>query len=157
MLVQDWMTGDPLMLQAKDSLMHARVLMKRHCVRHLPVLSGGRLVGVLSDRDLRNYTPSYCSTLDVYEMHYMIAKLTVDDAMTPRPVTVTPETTMARAGELMIKKRIGSLPVEKDGKVVGILTETDVIRALVSTDARIELATPAIKSAGTPVTVDPEC
>ena len=132
MLVGEWMTKEPLCLQAKDSLMHARTLMKRHAVRHLPVLDGDRLVGLLSDRDLRNYTPSYCSTLDVYEMHAMISKLTVDDAMTPRPVTVTPETPMAQAGAIMLKKKIGSLPVERDGLVVGILTETDVIRALVS-------------------------
>ena len=135
MLVRDWMTREPLCLQAKDSLMHARTLMKRHSVRHLPVLSGDHLVGLLSDRDLRNYTPSYCSTLDVYEMHAMISKLTVDDAMTPRPVTVTPETPMAQAGAVMLKKKIGSLPVEENGKIVGILTETDVIRALVSTEA----------------------
>ena len=126
------MTKEPLCLQAKDSLMHARTLMKRHAVRHLPVLDGGRLVGLLSDRDLRNYTPSYCSTLDVYEMHAMISKLTVDDAMTPRPVTVNPETPMAQAGAILLKKKIGSLPVELDGLVVGILTGTDVIRALVS-------------------------
>lgn len=158
MLVKEWMTADPLTLQAKDSLMHARVMMKRHSVRHLPVLSGTQLVGLLSDRDLRNYTPSYCSTLDVYEMHYMISKLTVDDAMTPRPVTVAPETTMARAGELMIKKKIGSLPVEKDGKVVGILTETDVIRALVSTDSRISVSAPVVKAvAGAQTAVDSEC
>lgn len=148
MLVKDWMTKTPLCLQAKDSLMHARALMKRHSVRHLPVLSGERLIGLLSDRDLRNYTPSYCSTLDVYEMHAMISKLTVDDAMTPRPITVTPETPMAQAGVLMLKKKIGSLPVEEDGRVVGILTETDVIRALVSAEAPTVAAAPC---------ADPEC
>lgn len=137
MLVKDWMTRDPLTAEAKDGLMHARVLMKRHSVRHLPILSGGCLVGVLSDRDLRDYTPSFCTSLDVYEMHYMIAKLTVEDAMTPRPVSATPETSMARAGELMIKKKIGCLPVVSEGKVVGILTETDLIRALVSTEEKI--------------------
>jgi acetoin utilization protein AcuB len=134
MYVKDWMTPDPMTVEAKDSLMHARVLMKRHSIRHLPVLSGDRIVGLLSDRDLRDYTPSHCTSLDVFEMHYLIAKLTVDDAMTPRPVTIAADAPIAEAGDLMLKKKIGSLPVVLDGKVVGILTETDLIRALVATE-----------------------
>lgn len=137
MLVKQWMTTEPLAVQAKDSLMHARVLMKRHTIRHLPVLSGDRIVGVLSDRDLRDYTPSHCSSLDVFELHYLIAKLTVDDAMTPRPVTVGPDETVTRAGELMLKKRIGCLPVEEGGRLVGILTESDLVRALVAAENQV--------------------
>ena len=135
MLVKEWMTPDPQVLALEDTLLHARSLMKRLDVRHLPVVADGKLVGLLSDRDMRNYTPSYCSTLDVYEMHAMIASLKVEGAMTRRPVTTSPETPMAAAGALMLEKKIGSLPVEKDGKLVGILTETDVIRALVSADS----------------------
>ena len=78
----------------------------------------------------------------------MALDVTVDDAMTPRPVTVTPETPMAQAGALMLKKKIGSLPVEERGQLVGILTETDVIRALVSTEAPTVAAAPVN---------DPEC
>lgn len=135
MLVKEWMTPDPQVLALEDTLLHARSLMKRLDVRHLPVVADGKLVGLLSDRDMRNYTPSYCSTLDVYEMHAMIASLKVEGAMTRRPVTTSPETPMAAAGALMLEKKIGSLPVEEDGKLVGILTETDVIRALVSADS----------------------
>lgn len=134
MLVKDWMTPDPQVLAMEDTLLHARTLMKRLDVRHLPVVSEGKIVGLLSDRDMRNYTPSYCSTLDVYEMHAMIAKLTVADVMTRRPVTISAEAPMAEAGALMLEKKIGSLPVEVDGNLVGILTETDVIRALISAD-----------------------
>lgn len=156
MLVNDWMTPSPLSVESKDSLMHARVLMKRHNLRHLPVLADGKVTGVVSDRDLRDYTPSYCTSLDVYEMHYMISKLTVDDAMTPHPVTVTPETPIFEAGELMLKKRIGCLPVEKDGKLVGMLTESDLIRALVTAERRLSPA-PELAPAAGDRAVDAQC
>lgn len=134
MFVKEWMTKDPMSVQAKDSLLHARVLMKKHRIRHLPVVAGETVVGVLSDRDLRDYTPSNCTSLDVFEMHYLIAKLTVDDAMSPRPVTISPEDPVTRAAELMLKKRIGCLPVESGGRLVGILTESDLLRALVAVE-----------------------
>lgn len=155
MQVKDWMTRSPLTVEAKDSLMHARVLMKRHAIRHLPVVAAGRVVGVLSDRDLRDYTPSFCTSLDVYEMHYMISKLTVDDAMTPHPVTVGPDSVIASAGELMLNKKIGCLPVLKDGELVGILTESDLIRALVSSENRLDAAKVAAGKADR--AVDVEC
>src|SRR5687768_14986927 len=117
MLVKQWMTADPMALRVDDNLLHARSLMKRHAVRHLPVLDGQRIVGIVSDRDLRDYTPSHCTSLDVYELHYLISKLTVADVMKRRPVTVGPEDAVATAGRLMLEKRIGCLPVENDGKL----------------------------------------
>lgn len=157
MFVKEWMTTEPLAVQAKDSLMHARVLMKRHSIRHLPVLAGERIVGVLSDRDLRDYTPSNCTSLDVFEMHYMIAKLTVDDAMTPRPVTIGPDEPVTRAADLMLKKKIGCLPVEVGGRLVGILSESDLLRALVAVETRMT-ALPLAKAGGLErATGDVEC
>ena len=156
MFVKDWMTASPISVDSKDSLMHARALMKRHTLRHLPVLSAGRVTGVISDRDLRDYTPSFCTALDVYEMHYMIAKLTVDDAMTAHPVTVSPELPIAAAGELMLKKKIGCLPVESGGMLVGILTESDLIRALVSSEQR-QSAPPDRPVPSVDKAVDVEC
>jgi acetoin utilization protein AcuB len=134
MRVHEWMTPNPMTVRIDESLLHARTLMRRHGIRHLPVLDGETLVGVLSDRDLRDYTPSHCTTLDVFEMHTLIDKLTVADAMTPRPVTVDRGAPLAAAADALVRKRIGCLPVLSAGKLVGILSETDLIRALAATE-----------------------
>jgi acetoin utilization protein AcuB len=130
MLVKDWMSKDPITINDDTSMMKAIHLMKQNRFRRLPVLNEGRLVGIVSDRDLKEASPSKATTLDVHELYYLLAELHVKDIMTRDPVTVSPESTVEHAAQLMLENTISGLPVVDDqGKVVGILTQSDVFRA----------------------------
>ena len=132
MLVRKWMSPDPLTIQAFASISEAVHTMKENDIRHLPVLDGDRLVGIVSDRDLKEFTPSKATALDVYELHYLLSKAKVADAMRRDPLRVSPEDTIEKAALLMHDSRVGCLPVvEAGGKIVGILTHEDVFEALV--------------------------
>ncbi len=133
MLVKDWMSKDPVTINEDTSMMKAIHLMKQNRFRRLPVLAEGRLVGIVSDRDLKEASPSKATTLDVHELYYLLAELQVKDIMTRDPVTVTPDDTVEHAAQLMLENTISGLPVVDDqGKVVGILTQSDVFRAFMA-------------------------
>ncbi len=130
MLVKDWMSKDPITITDETSMMKAIHLMKQNRFRRLPVLHDGRLVGIVSDRDLKEASPSKATTLDVHELYYLLAELQVKDIMTRDPVTVSPDATVEHAAQLMLENTISGLPVVDDqGRVVGILTQSDVFRA----------------------------
>jgi acetoin utilization protein AcuB len=130
MLVKEWMSKDPITINDDTSMMKAIHLMKQNRIRRLPVLHGGRLVGIVSDRDLKEASPSKATTLDVHELYYLLSELQVKDIMTRDPVTVSPENTVEHAAQLMLENTISGLPVVDDrGNVVGILTQSDVFRA----------------------------
>lgn len=132
MLVQKWMTPNPRTMQAEDTVTEAVRVMKEQGIRHLPVLQDGRLVGIVSDRDLKEFSPSRATTLDVHELHYLLSKAKVTDAMRRDPLRLAPDDTIERAALLMHDNRVGCLPVvTADGAVVGILTQEDVFEALV--------------------------
>jgi acetoin utilization protein AcuB len=133
MLVKDWMSKDPVTINDDTSMMKAIHLMKQNRFRRLPVLHDGRLVGIVSDRDLKEASPSKATTLDVHELYYLLAELQVKDIMTRDPVTVTTDDTVERAAQLMLENTISGLPVvDEQGKVVGILTQSDVFRAFMA-------------------------
>jgi len=130
MLVKDWMSKDPITINDDTSMMKAIHLMKQNRFRRLPVLHEGRLVGIVSDRDLKEASPSKATTLDVHELYYLLAELQVKDIMTRDPVTVTPDDTVEHAAQVMLENTISGLPVVDDqGQVVGILTQSDVFRS----------------------------
>jgi len=130
MLVKDWMTKDPITITDETSMMKAIHLMKQNRFRRLPVMHEGRLVGIVSDRDLKEASPSKATTLDVHELYYLLAELLVRDIMTRDPVTVAPDDTVEHAAQIMLENTISGLPVvDGQGKVVGILTQSDVFRA----------------------------
>src|SRR6266498_2328797 len=133
MRVAKWMTSKPITLSPSDSLARAIHVMKEKKIRRIPILSEtGKLVGIVSDRDLKDVSPSRATTLDIWELHYVLDKLKLADIMTKKPWTVSPETPIEKAALLMMEKRIESLPVlDSKGNLVGILTEGDVFRALV--------------------------
>lgn len=140
MPVQNWMTTDVVSVTPETSLLKVGKLMKDHHVRRLPVLDDtGRVVGIISDRDVRDASPSKATTLDMYEMHYLLAELKVKNIMTPNPLTVKPSDTVEQAALLMLDHKIGGLPVvEESGKLVGIISDHDVFKALVDiTGARL--------------------
>jgi acetoin utilization protein AcuB len=130
-IVKRVMTENPFTAGPDMPLRQAVSLMRDREIRHLPVVEeGGRLVGILTDRDVRHaaLVPALAEHLTWEQRR--LKSLRVRDVMTWSVVTTQPEATLAQAGLTMFQRRIGSLPVVEDGKLVGILTETDVLRAL---------------------------
>ena len=133
MIVRKWMSENPIVIDESASLSDAINLLKQHKIRRLPVLKKGKLIGIISDRDLKEASPSKVTSLDIWELHYLMSKIIVKTIMTKNPVTVTPDTTIERAAILMFDNKIGGLPVvNKDGSLAGILTEQDVFKALIN-------------------------
>jgi acetoin utilization protein AcuB len=132
MLVEHWMTRDPLTVEADTPFLEARLILRDKRIRHLPVVDHGKLVGVVTDRDLKEAAPSRATTLDVYEMNYLLLKMTVRDLVRREPVTIKPGNSVEKAAVLMHDNRIGCLPVVDDaGAVVGLITETDLLGVMV--------------------------
>jgi CBS domain-containing protein len=131
-LVKDWMTPDPICANMQTTLPEAFKLMQRHHIRRLPVVTGGRLMGIVTRGDLRGAQPSEATSLSIFELNYLVDKVTLDHVMNTRVITVAPDTTIGEAAQLMLKNSIAGLPVVSDGKVVGILTESDIFRIVVS-------------------------
>jgi len=132
MKVQDIMTRPPITVGLDMPVVEAKQLMAMHRIRHLPVTDNGRLMGMITDRDIRLNLPSPATSLSVWEVNFLLAKLTVQSAMTKAVITVEPERDIAEAGRIMLDHKIGALPVVDGGIVVGIVTETDMVRALVT-------------------------
>jgi len=130
-IVKHLMTENPLTAGPDMPLRQAASLMRDRKIRHLPVVEeGGRLVGILTDRDVRHaaFVPALAERL-TWELRRM-KSLRVRDVMTWSVVTTHPAATLTQAGMTMFQRRIGSLPVVENGRLVGILTETDVLGAL---------------------------
>jgi acetoin utilization protein AcuB len=135
--VQDMMTKTPVTVTSETSVHTARTLMQQRKIRHLPVLEHGRLVGIISDRLLRTVLPSPATSLSVWEVNYLLDRLTVGEVMTRFVMTVTPETLVSEAAGRMLGQKIGALPVVEDGRLVGILTRTDILRAFLRLQAEV--------------------
>ncbi|MBX6423691.1 CBS and ACT domain-containing protein [Thermosulfurimonas sp. F29] len=133
MLVKDWMTEDVIVLDENASIMKASQIMKENNIRRIPVVRAGKLVGIVSDRDIKEATPSKATALDVHELYYLLSEVRVKDIMTPDPITVRPEDTVEYAAVLMLENRISGLPVvDEENRVVGIITQTDVFKLFVN-------------------------
>ncbi len=132
MFVSKWMSTKVITVDKNESLGTALRLMKENRIRRLPVVSGGKLVGIVSDRDLKGALPSKATALDVWELHGLIDKLKVEDIMTKNVITTTPDATIERVALTMMEKKIEGIPVlDAEGALVGIVTEGDVFRALI--------------------------
>jgi acetoin utilization protein AcuB len=118
--VKDVMSADVVTIGPEASLAAAALLLEQHAIRHLPVVDASRLVGIVSDRDVRSAAGA--SALD---------RLTVREAMTPQVITVSPATPVEDAAKLMLAHRVGGLPVVSHGELCGIVTETDLLAAFV--------------------------
>ena len=134
-LVKDWMTRNPITITADTSLTEASRLMQDNDIRRLPVIKNGHVVGIVTWGDIREASASDATTLTIFELGYLLKKLQVERIMTRDPITVTPTTTITRAAQLMLEYKIGGLPVVENGKLVGILTESDIFRMLVTPNA----------------------
>lgn len=127
-LVKDWMTPDPVCVSPHTTLPEALELMHKRRIRRLPVVLNGKLVGIVTNGDLRGAQPSEATSLSVYEVTYLLNKVTLERLMAKNVVTVTPSTTIGEAAQLMLRHKIAGLPVLEGGQVVGIVTESDIFR-----------------------------
>ncbi len=131
MLVRDRMSVDPVTVSPDDTLREARRLIREHGLRRFPVVENGKLVGIVTDRDVRQADMSSAVVQERRYVEYILDRIQVRGIMTPDPITVTPETPLEEAARLILENKIGGLPVVEGGKLVGIITETDLIRTLV--------------------------
>lgn len=123
------MTKRPITTHPDTPIDDALKLMRESKVRRLPVLDKkGKLVGIVTEKDLLYVSPSPATSLSVYELHYLISKIKVQDVMAKGVITVTEYTPLEEAARIMADNKIGSLPVMRDDKLVGIITETDVFK-----------------------------
>ena len=133
MLVENWMNPNVITVDVSDSMLDASKLLKEHQIRHLPVLRDGKLVGILTDRDLKRASPSDATSLEAHELLYIIANIKVGEIMTRNPITVPYNYTVEEAAEVLMKHRISGMPVlDMEGKVVGTITQTDIFRVFLS-------------------------
>jgi acetoin utilization protein AcuB len=133
MLVRQKMTKKPVTIHSDTSVPDALQLMRDKKVHRLPVLDAhDRLVGIVAEGDLLYASPSPATTLNVWEMHSLLAKLKVEKVMTRKVITVTEDTPVEEAAQIMVEKRIGGLPVMRDKALVGIITETDLFKVFIS-------------------------
>jgi acetoin utilization protein AcuB len=128
MLVGERMSKPVITIQPDLPITEALNLMKKEHIRRAPVVKDGKLVGIVSDKDLVNASPSPVTTLSIWEMNYLLSKVTVAMVMSSNVMTVTVETPIEQAARIMADNKIGGLPVLKDGEVVGIVTETDLFK-----------------------------
>ena len=125
------MTTKVFTVAPDDGIIDALTVMKENCIKHLPVVKGDRIKGILSDRDIRELTPSAATSLDVYELHYLLAKMKVKDIMKTNLFATTPDTPVEEAAMVLYDEQIGCLPVVENGKIAGIISDRDIFRALI--------------------------
>ncbi|MBI5815425.1 MAG: CBS domain-containing protein [Nitrospinae bacterium] len=134
MLIGDWMSKKAIVAEMGTPIMTASHIMKSAGIRYLPVVDNdGRLAGVVTDRDLKAAAPSKATSLDVFELNYLLANVKLCEIMTRNVVTVKAGETVELAAVLMLDNKISGLPVvDDDSRVTGVITQTDIFRALVS-------------------------
>ena len=133
-LVRDWMSSPPITINANATLPEACELLRKHQIRRLPVLEEGKLIGIVTRGDLRGAQPSEATTLSIWELNTLLAKLKIRSIMTPEPITIRDDATISDAAQLMIDYKVSGLPVvNADGELVGMITESDIFRMVVKT------------------------
>ncbi len=132
MFVSNWMKENPVTVTPDTLVIDAKKIMKEHGFRRLPVLEGKKLVGIVTLNNLREAQPSAATSLSIHELNYLLAKMTVADIMTRKVITCPPDITLEKAALLGTKHKIGALPVVDEGRLVGIITESDMYRAFLT-------------------------
>jgi len=130
MRIRDMMTKNPVTVDSETLVMDARKIMKENNVRRLPVVDKGKLMGIITKHDILEASPSPATSLSVHELNYLLSKMKVKEIMKKNPVTLTPDTPFEEALKIGQEKKIGSFPVLENGKLVGIATESDIVRFL---------------------------
>ena len=138
--VRDLMTPAPISVTPNTPVDEARALMQQHRIQHLPVLEDGRLIGIVSDSDIRLVLPSPATSLSVYEIGYLLTRLTVGEIMTYFPVTIGAERLVVEAVKRMLAYKVDALPVVEQGKLLGIVTRTDLLHVFVQQQVVLPVA-----------------
>jgi len=143
MTIRELMSGGLITVRRETPVLEARDLMAREKIRHLLVTDSDRtLAGIITDRDIRLNLPSQATSLSVWEINHLLTKLTVGQVMTSSMITIGPDRTAHDGAQLMLNHKIGALPVVEDGHLVGIITETDIVRAFIAMTRR---AVPSVR------------
>jgi len=133
MLVKNWMSKNVITVDVNDSMEDAMKNLKEHDIRMLPVMKKGKLVGIVTDRDLKKASASDATTLEVHELLYLLTKIKVKDIMTRDVITVPPDYTVEETAQVLQKNKISGAPVvDANGQLVGTITQTDLFRVLIS-------------------------
>jgi len=130
MRVRDIMSTNVVAVDEKTSIHDARKIMEAHRIRRLPVMRKDKLVGLVTKHMLLEASPSPATSLSIYELHYLLAKMTVEDIMIKKPYTVSPDMPAEEAMQLGQEMGYGAFPVVEDGGLVGIATESDIVRIM---------------------------
>jgi acetoin utilization protein AcuB len=129
MLVQDYMSQPPVVISPNTPISDALMMMRERSIRRLPVVDpAGRLIGIVSDKDLLHAEPSPATSLSIWEITYLLGRITVEQVMTRDVLTVGPTTPLEEAAQIMVDRKIGGLPVVEADQVLGVITETDIFR-----------------------------
>jgi acetoin utilization protein AcuB len=128
MLVGERMSHPVISIQPNMPIADASNLMRREHIRRAPVIKDGKLIGIVSDKDLLNASPSPATSLSVWEMNYLLSKIVVEEVMSKNVLSVTENTPIEEAARIMADNKIGGLPVIRENQVVGIITETDLFK-----------------------------
>ncbi|MFH2133137.1 MAG: CBS and ACT domain-containing protein [bacterium] len=133
MLVKDWMSKEVITIDEDDSMRMAIKLMKEYKIRSLPVMKKGKLVGILSNGDIKRASASDATSLEIHEMKYLIDKILIRDIMVKHPITASPLQTVDEVADLLLKENISSAPVlDNAGNLIGIITKSDILKVMVS-------------------------
>lgn len=132
MLVRDWMNKDVTAVDVGTSMAEVARIMKEKCSLMVPVTDGGRLVGVVTDRDMKRASASDASTLDVHELLYLLNRIKINEIMTKSPVTLNPTDTVEEAARLFLENNISGAPVVDKGRVVGSISQREIFKVIIS-------------------------
>ncbi len=133
MLVKNWMSKNVITVNIKDSMSDAIKLLKENDIKMLPVMKKGKLVGIITDRDLKRASASDATTLDVHELLFLLSKIKIKDIMTKDPIMIPDDFTVEETAEILLKNKISGAPViNNEGQVVGTITQTDLFKVLIS-------------------------
>ncbi len=132
MLIKDWMAKEVLTVDENTSLMRATRVMKENNIRKLPVVSHGKLIGIITDRDVKDASPSKTTSLDIHELYYLLSEMKVNDVMSTNPITMNKTDSLEKAAMVMLENKISGIPViDASGHLCGLLSETDVMKGFI--------------------------
>ncbi len=131
MLVNDLMNSEVIIIDSNDSLLNAISMVNELNIGRLLVMKKGKLVGIVSDRDLRRAAPSNATTLEIHEMKYLLGKVKIKEIMTPNPITVRQNDTVAHVAKIMYENKISGVPVvDQANRPIGVLSRSDILRSV---------------------------
>jgi len=131
MLVRKKMKKDLITITKDERMTTAKKILQEKNIRHLPVVDGKKLIGLVTNMDIRKAEASPATSLEIRELHYLLDKITVGEIMTRNVITISPDVSVEEATTLLHDNKIGCLPVVEDGNLVGIITENDVMELLI--------------------------